>query len=506
MKKNTLLSCKDENASTASSSAGEETETDGGLAFEENRVETYCGEIYQTSLIGLENGETVTYTTNDDGVATVDETGAVYGVALGTAVIKATSSLGRTALIEITVLDGAMKAQAVIKLSHGSANLLVGDSLQIAAELSYKGKAYESAFAWESDNAQVATVQNGRVTAVASGTARLTVSAEYNGERVTAAVIVTVNELGLSICPDYAGLSLYAGTSQALSVSVMDGDSLADVENVTYSVTDTSVALVEGETLIARSKGGNVTVLATFTYQGAEYTVAGDVYVYGQHNVSVYASGELDRTLRGKYYGDTVTLELLNPEENRAVKCWYVDGERIDGNVFKMKDSAVVATAVYVNESEDDCTDRFSRSELINESTQASVHYVAGEFTDKNGAKNEMGGYVKLDTPNWSSAQFHFDENVKVTDTAKVKMRIYVPSSALLVYMGAGNYHKTIELFNIETPTPDTLYPIKIVNDQWIELEIPLYYFAEKNTTLGGFSICASSNSYCLIDYINIVY
>lgn len=491
--------------SNAGNAASSSAETDVGLNFLENRVQIYEGESFQTALSGLESGETLTYTTNDSKVATVDQNGVITAVGIGTAVIKARSNLQRTALIEVTVLDGSMKAKAYIKLSQSSANMLVGDSLYVQAELVFKGETQAENISWESDSTAVA-VENGMLKAISVGSAKVTAAANYKGEAVTASIIVTVNDAGVIICPDYMGLKLYAGETEELSVSVMKDGGQVRVEGVEYTLSDTSIALLSGAQLTARDKGGLVIVTANFTYLGVDYQFASEVYVYGKYNVEVYASGEKDRTIRGKVYGDIITLELLNPEAGRAVKSWYVNGEKLEGNTFKMTDGNAVATAVYVNESDDDFVGRMSKSQLINDSNQAMASFVDEKYTDKNGVSNTLGGYVKLETPNWSSMQFHFDEGVKVTNTAKVVLRMYVPSEALLIYMGAGDFNKALELYNIETPSPDVKHTIKIVNNQWIDVEIPLTWFAETGTILGGFSICASSNSYCLIDSINVIY
>ena len=52
--------------------------------------------------------------------------------------------------------------------------------------------------------------------------------------------------------------------------------------------------------------------------------------------------------MRGLLYGETVTLSLLNPIDGREVKCWYVNGEKLEGNTFSMLDENVVAIAKQV--------------------------------------------------------------------------------------------------------------------------------------------------------------
>ena len=67
-----------------------EEETQTSIAFEENIYETGIGHAVQTK-VKTENADTVTYASDNPAVATVSKTGAVTGVAAGSAVITATA-------------------------------------------------------------------------------------------------------------------------------------------------------------------------------------------------------------------------------------------------------------------------------------------------------------------------------------------------------------------------------------------------------------------------------
>ena len=96
-----FTACKDgeEGSSMESSSSVEEKEEIETFYFAEKKAELPVGAGYATFLVGLEDGEVVTYSSNDETVATVDESGIVTGVKIGSAVIKATTNTGKTALV-----------------------------------------------------------------------------------------------------------------------------------------------------------------------------------------------------------------------------------------------------------------------------------------------------------------------------------------------------------------------------------------------------------------------
>ena len=510
-----FTACEDAAESSSSGSSSSENSSSGNGGNVEEEIETFyfaekkaelpVGAVYATSLVGLEDGEVVTYSSNDETVATVDESGIVTGVKIGSAVIKATTNTGKTALVAVTVLDNAMVAVPYVKLSKTSLGLSVSDEYPVSAEVLYKGETVACALSWASDNPAVATVENGIVTAVGAGTAKLTVSAVYEGKTVTAIVKVTVSDGGLLVCPDYAGKSVVQGKTMPLNVSAAKGGEVITIDDVKYSVSDTSIAFVQNGELLGRS-GGDVMVTASFTYEGQAYSCSTPIHVYGEHTVTLYSCGERDRTLRGLLYGETVTLSLLNPMDGREVKCWYVNGEKIEGNTFEMLDENVVAVAKYVNEAEEDFSAKFSEGSLINFS-QAKATYKTDKHTDANGGEANIGGYVRFDAPDWGSLQFNFDENVTVTASSKVKIRLYCPKETILLYFGIGDSDTVVAAEGVKGKMePQHELGIEIATDVWTEIEIPLTYFAKIGTVISGFSIAVSNNSYCLLDEILVLY
>ena len=112
-----------------------------------------------------------------------------------------------------------------------------------------------------------------------------------------------------------------------------------------------------------------------------------------------------------------------------------------------------------------------------------------------------------FEAPDWGSLQFNFDENVTVTATSKVKIRLYCPKETILLYFGIGENDTVAVAEGIAgKQEPQHKLGIEIATDIWTEIEIPLTYFAEVGTIISGFSISVSNNSYCLLDDIVVLY
>ncbi len=123
----------------------------------------------------------LSWTSSNNSVATVDANGKVTAVALGTANITASQN-GMSATCVITV--------AGISLNKTSTKILIGGTEQLTATV------YPSAsYTWTSSNPAVATVSStGLVTAVAKGTTTITVTTEDGGYTASCTVRVGVRK------------------------------------------------------------------------------------------------------------------------------------------------------------------------------------------------------------------------------------------------------------------------------------------------------------------------
>ncbi|HJQ10616.1 MAG TPA: Ig-like domain-containing protein [Gemmatimonadaceae bacterium] len=211
----------------------------------------------------LLTGRAVTWSSDNTAVATVDATGLVTAVTVGTANIIATSE-GKTGSALLTVTQAPV---ATINVSLNPTSITAIQTSQATATLlDAKGRTLTGrAVAWSSDNTAVATVSvsTGLVTAVAPGTANIIATSEsQNGSAmltVTQAPVATV-----TITPSSANLVLGITPTQQLTAVTKDanGNTLTG-RVVTWSSDNTAAATVNASGLVTAVAAGSATITAS---------------------------------------------------------------------------------------------------------------------------------------------------------------------------------------------------------------------------------------------------
>ena len=159
--------------------------------------------------------KSISWSSSNPSVATVDNTGKVTAVVAGTAIITAMANDGSgvSASCVVTV-EKKVVAVSKISLSQTAATLIEGEDLTLTAMVT-PDDAADKSISWSSSNPSVATVDNtGKVTAVVAGTAIITATANDGGGvsascEVTVTkptyVIITINQYGSgTYCSPYA--------------------------------------------------------------------------------------------------------------------------------------------------------------------------------------------------------------------------------------------------------------------------------------------------------------
>ena len=164
--------------------------------------------------------ETVTWSSSDETVATVDETGLVTGQQTGTATVTAQMGDYSAACI-VNVFDTSATG---ISLSASAITLEVEETADITATV-FPAEA-AGTVTWESSDESVATVsEEGRITAVGAGKAVITATSDL----VTAECSVTVNgeekkQIAFSEIQLSENTYNYDGKEKKPVVEVKDGD------------------------------------------------------------------------------------------------------------------------------------------------------------------------------------------------------------------------------------------------------------------------------------------
>lgn len=145
-----------------------------------------------------------------------------------------------------------------ISLSQPAVEMVIGEAVQLTATVQ-PSNASSKAITWASSKASVATVESGRVTAIAEGTATITASA--GGKSASCSVTVSKGEVAVvSITLNKTELSLEKGNSETLIATVKPSD--ATEKTVTWSSSNTSVAIVDVSGKITAVGGGNAVITA----------------------------------------------------------------------------------------------------------------------------------------------------------------------------------------------------------------------------------------------------
>ena len=229
--------------------------------------------------------ETVTWTSNEQSVATVNSAGVVTAVAPGTATITATSTFDSTKsgsaviTVEAATVDPD-PAVTGVSVSPATATVVVASTRQLTATVEAVGGAAETV-TWVSSAEGVATVSStGLVTAVAPGSATITatstVTPSQSGSSVITVEAATVDPdpvvTGVSVDPASATVVVGATEQLTATVEAVDGAS----EDVTWSTSDADVATVDGDGLVTAISAGTAIITATSDFDD---TVSGSAEI-----------------------------------------------------------------------------------------------------------------------------------------------------------------------------------------------------------------------------------
>lgn len=148
---------------------------------------------------------TVTWSSDNTAVATVDQTGKVTAIAPGSATITATAD-GISDTCEVTVEKIPVSS---VSLNSNTETMFAGNSLVLIATVLPSDATY-STVTWSSSNTNVATVdQTGKVTAVASGS--VTITATADGISDTCSVTVQAATFNITATPNNTSYGSVAG-------------------------------------------------------------------------------------------------------------------------------------------------------------------------------------------------------------------------------------------------------------------------------------------------------
>ena len=200
--------------------------------------------------------KTVTWTSSDDTVATVDENGVVTALKDGETTITATVG-SHTAECLVHVREVPLQG---IELDKSAITMNKGEKSE-ALKVSYNPEdtTDDKTVTWSSEDEDIATVENGVVTAVGAGETTITATV---GEFTATCEVTVLSPLeSISVEADGETDSLEVGDTVNLTVKYNPEDTTDD-KKVTWTSSDDTVATVDENGVVTAVGGGTATITA----------------------------------------------------------------------------------------------------------------------------------------------------------------------------------------------------------------------------------------------------
>ena len=327
-------------------------------------------------------GAPVTWTSNDNAVASVSTAGLVTAVGNGSTVVTATSD-GATGRTTVTV------AQVLVLLSVSpSADTLfsLGDTLQLTAQPfdANNNVIPDVSFEWSSSDESVATVDAGGL-AIAVGNGSANITATGGGSTATAALTVSQRLVRIAVSPSADTLFALGDTVQ-LDARPLDanGNLVADAR-VEWISADEGIATVDSTGLVTAIGNGsaNITAAAGGITEAAAVTVS---QVLVKMDVIPAATALLA-------LGDTVRLVAAGLDANDYTIAGISFAWTSKNDAVATVDSAGLVTAIRTGS-----TDVYATTGELRDSAGVTVVQLASEVrvTPAVDTLNAVGDTVRL--------------------------------------------------------------------------------------------------------------
>ena len=401
--------------------------------FLNNEIELFAGETKKLSALTrpvLPFGSNLMYESSDESVAKVSSNGTVTAVSGGEATITASHRLNKkSAQLKITVLENLVN----VILNEKEIKMNKGESYTLDVETEIQGN-IDPDIGFSSSDEKVAKVsQNGIITAVGDGSARITVS-DKSGGTASVRVFVETPLESIGFAKDYYRIS--TGESVELLPSFTPDD--ATDKSISYSVYPSGIAKVENG-IITGISPGTAYIVAKNEKSGLSSTVT----VYVSQGVS---SISLSNTSVTVYEGESFTVTATVLPENAGNKNinWYTSNGYIAS--VSPEGSAVTITGV----KQGNCT--VTAVSAQNENIKAEIKVTVKEkITQPEIRPTYIDGILVVNKTYGLPRNYNSGGGLtKETSEAFAKMQADAKKDGINLYVASGyrSYERQQQLFN----------------------------------------------------------
>ena len=350
---------------------------DASLSVDNSTLDLFVGDYYTLTVVTVPEGLNVTFTPDNSGVVSV-ENGKVTALKGGEGSVRV--SVGGDGVYEFKSVDVTVtvkKIPAEISVANSTVDLKANDDIDVGATLT---PADAGNLTYTSSNSSVAVVENGKIKALAAGTANITVSfvandKYYSAENKTIEVTVTLNDasvaaeditldiganatiaatttpegLEVDYTPDNSGVvtvedgvvtGVKAGTAKVTLTVGGDGVYAENSTTITVTVKKIDTTILAEESL-ELTIGSNDTVLVVIepisANLNATFASSNPSIVTVDDDGNVKAVGVGNATITVSYAGDdkynaaenvTVAVTVKDPKQNATMD--IVTGEVVE--------------------------------------------------------------------------------------------------------------------------------------------------------------------------------
>lgn len=228
-----------------------------------------------------------------------------------------------------------------VELNRETVALYVGEETALTAVVTRDGEEIETSVAWSSSDTSVATVSDGKVSALKAGTATITATAE----KASAKCVVTVTDPTFTISLDKNEAALFIGETLTLNATASDGNEY----NYVWISSDATVATVTNGVVTALAEGS-----ATITAKCYALT-ATCVITVSEEDVFLIISNDNAEIKVGK----TLTLTAVLTDGSTPPLTWSSSDETVatvnDGVVTALQAGTTVITVSAGDELTNTC-------------------------------------------------------------------------------------------------------------------------------------------------------